>query len=113
MVSQITSISAGPFDEGFAFGDYFLDPENQLISHKSGHHYRLRPKEFQLLLFFLNNRNKVINKSFLLEVLWNYDIYTHTNTLEVHLSSLRKKLEKFSSQRLIETVHGAGYRMIV
>jgi len=112
LVASPSLVSIAYSEPVIKFGEFSLFLESQNLSHQSGQSYHLRPKEFQLLLFLLRNRNKVINKTFLLEVLWNYDIYTPTNTLEVHLSSLRKKLESVSPKRLIQTVHGAGYRLV-
>lgn len=106
---------AAPIQEDYfhlIFGDFTLDTSNMLISHISGIKIQLRLKEFQLLIFLYNHRNKIVNKTSLLELIWNYDLYSSTNTLEVHISSLRKKLESCSTQKVIQTVHGAGYRLI-
>lgn len=71
-----------------------------------------RRKEFQLLYFLYNNKNLVVSKHALLELIWNLDIYINTNTLEVHLSSLRRHLLEAKSLLRIETVRGVGYRLI-
>lgn len=79
-------------------------PDNRLIS--------FRKKEFQLFLFLLAYKNQVINKHTLLELVWNYDIYAKTNTLEVHISNLRRKVDREIPHLKIQTVHGVGYRLI-
>lgn len=72
----------------------------------------LRRKEFQLFHFLYNNKNRVITKNALRELIWNLDIYINSNTLEVHLSSLRRRLRQAKSRFHIETIRGVGYRLI-
>jgi DNA-binding response OmpR family regulator len=71
-----------------------------------------RRKEFQLLHFLYNNKNRVVSKHALLELIWNMDIYINSNTLEVHLSSLRRRLIQANSLFCIETIRGVGYRLV-
>ena len=52
----------------------------------------LRKKEYELLEFLAKNAERVINRLTILEYVWNYSIYANTNTLEVHIATLRKKL---------------------
>lgn len=81
-----------------------ISPDNRIIS--------FRKKEFQLFLFLLAYKNQVINKHTLLELIWNYDLYAKTNTLEVHISNLRRKVDREIPHLQIQTVHGVGYRLI-
>lgn len=71
-----------------------------------------RRKEFQLLHFLYNNKNRVVSKNALLELIWNMDIYINSNTLEVHLSALRRRLIQAKSLLRIETIRGIGYRLV-
>ncbi len=71
-----------------------------------------RRKEFQLLSFLYNNKNRIVAKHALLELIWNMDICVSSNTLEVHLSSLRRRLAQARSLLRIETIRGVGYRLI-
>jgi two-component system OmpR family response regulator len=73
---------------------------------------KFRRKEFELLQFLLNHRNKVVNKHAILEYVWNYDLQAQSNTLEVHMANLRQKLHQKTSKKIIQTVYGAGYRLI-
>ncbi len=93
--------------------DLRIFPDSLEIETEPGRRIKLRKKEFQLLYFLINNPNKVINKHALLELIWNYDLYTQTNTLEVHMSNLRKKLHSLVEHPMIQTVHGAGYRLVL
>lgn len=72
---------------------------------------RLRKKECELLQFLARNPNKVINKNFLLEYIWNYDLQANSKTLEVHMSNLRRKIDGKYTKKLIQTVHGTGYKL--
>lgn len=67
---------------------------------------RLKPKEFDLLLFLSNNKNRVYSRDKLLELVWGYDFLGDTRTIDVHITRLRKKL---NSNLNIETVFGVGY----
>lgn len=71
-------------------------------------------KEFQLLALFLRNIGRVFSKSELFERIWEVDYMDDANTLNVHIHSLREKLEKVAGDRpypRIQTVWGLGYRM--
>jgi len=72
---------------------------------------RLRKKEFELLEFLIHNRDRMISRSILLEYVWHYDSNANSKTLEVHMSSLRSKVDKNFDHKLIETIHGYGYRL--
>ena len=69
----------------------------------------IRKKEFELLEFLAFNKNRVINRLTILEYVWSYSASVDTNTLEVHVAGLRKKLKKHNVHNLIQTVHGLGY----
>lgn len=67
---------------------------------------RLKPKEFDLLLFLSKNKNRVYSRNQILEFIWGYDFLGDTRTIDVHITRLRKKLK---SNLNIETVFGVGY----
>lgn len=69
-------------------------------------------KEYDLLLFFAENPNRVFSKEQLFEKIWGFDHYGDTSTVTVHIRKLREKMERDSSNpTLIETIWGAGYRL--
>lgn len=72
----------------------------------------LYKKEFELLQFFLRNSHRVLTRTEILEHLWGYDITAMTNTIDVHVHRLRKKLEKYTQKKYIQTIHSVGYRLI-
>ena len=71
----------------------------------------LKPKEFELLLFFLRNRGRAFTREQLLREVWGYDFYGDSRTVDVHVRWLRQKIEDEPARpaRLI-TVRGTGYR---
>ncbi|MCY1283244.1 Transcriptional regulatory protein QseB [compost metagenome] len=81
-----------------------LDPANQQVSYL-GAPVALTPKEYQLLHELLSQPGKVLTRERLLQTLYGWDEEAESNTLEVHIHHLRKKL--FSE--LIRTVRGIGY----
>lgn len=91
--------------------DLQIDANFQSIISRSGREITLRRKEFQLLKFLANNLNSVISKYAILDLVWEFSSFAGSNTLEVHLSSLRKKIQKISQQVRIDTIRGVGYRL--
>jgi DNA-binding response OmpR family regulator len=71
---------------------------------------RLTRREFELLKFLVENRNRVISRDRLLERVWGYDRFIETRSVDVHVGRLRAKLGAAGQQ--IETVIGLGYRFI-
>ncbi len=96
--------------EPLTLGDLSLYPDTyEAYSH--GQKMPLRRKEYQLLEFLLRNKNRVLNRHTILEYIWDYDTRAITNTLDVHIASLRRKIEKYGQKKTIKTVHGSGYKL--
>jgi DNA-binding response OmpR family regulator len=75
-----------------------------------GRAVRLTRREFELLQFLVQNRNRVLSRDRLLERVWGYDRFVETRSVDVHVGRLRAKLGAAGPQ--IETVVGLGYRFI-
>ncbi|HRC88280.1 MAG TPA: response regulator transcription factor, partial [Thermoanaerobaculia bacterium] len=75
----------------------------------AGEPLHLTPKEFGVLEYLLMHRDHVVRRSELLEHVWEDGLEESSNTLEVIVSRLRKKLDGTASGRLIHTVSGVGY----
>jgi DNA-binding response OmpR family regulator len=71
---------------------------------------RLTRREFELLRFLVENRNRVLSRDRLLERVWGYDRYIETRSVDVHVGRLRAKLGPAGPQ--IETIVGLGYRFV-
>lgn len=73
---------------------------------------KLKRKEFKLLLALIENRNIVLSRDKLLDIVWGYDFIGDTRTVDVHIQRLRKKLGETKDDSIIKTVFGVGYKMI-
>jgi two-component system, OmpR family, response regulator MprA len=69
----------------------------------------LTHREFELLEYLMRNERLVISRDTLLEDVWGYVVPGETNTVDVFVSNLRRKLEAADEPRLLHTVRGAGY----
>lgn len=70
------------------------------------------PKEFELLVYLLENKNRVLTRDQLLSSVWNYDFAGDTRIVDVHISHLRDKIEENSRKPLfIKTIRGLGYKL--
>jgi two-component system, OmpR family, response regulator MprA len=69
----------------------------------------LTQREFELLEYLMRNERIVISRQRLLDEVWGYDPFSMTNTIEVFVSNLRRKLEAGGEPRLLHTIRGAGY----
>lgn len=70
----------------------------------------LRTKEFELLVTFLENAGIVLSREQLLDLVWSYDFYGETRTVDVHVQHLRQKLA--GSGVGVQTVRGVGYKLV-
>lgn len=70
----------------------------------------LKPKEIQLLFFFLTNRNQVFSREQLLDKVWGYEYFGGTRTVDVHIKSIREKLSSPNNKWEIKTIWNVGYK---
>jgi len=83
------------------------------IGHRAtadGSFLALAPREYDLLLFLLNNQNRVFSRRQLLVHVWGKDAIVGPRTVDVHIRRLRNVLEPFAYAKYIQTVRGSGYR---
>jgi two-component system, OmpR family, response regulator MprA len=88
--------------------DLKLNPDTHEVS-RSGRPVDLTQREFELLEYLMRNERIVISRQRLLDEVWGYDPFSMTNTIEVFVSNLRRKLEAGGEPRLLHTIRGAGY----
>ena len=74
-----------------------------------GHNVDLTRKEYDLLLFLVENKNKVLTRNKILDVVWGYDFYGDTNVVDVYIRYLRSKIDDKFGVKLIQTMRGTGY----
>jgi DNA-binding response OmpR family regulator len=89
-------------------GDLSLNPDTHEVR-RGGRDVELTQREFELLEYLMRNERIVIPRQRLLEEVWGYDPFATTNTIEVFVSNLRRKLEADEEPRLLHTIRGAGY----
>ena len=68
------------------------------------------PTEYRLLYFFMTHAERVYSRAQLLDHVWGGNVYVEERTVDVHIRRLRKTLEPFSLDALVQTVRGSGYR---
>jgi DNA-binding response OmpR family regulator len=96
--------------EKLVFGDLIVD----LIRHEAllgGKPLQLKPKEFELLAYLVENRGRALTREVILDKVWGWDFVGESRTVDVHIRWLRSKIEKDENNpERIVTVRGAGYR---
>jgi DNA-binding response OmpR family regulator len=71
----------------------------------------LTPKEYSILELLLYNKNRVLSRLAIAEYVWgdNFDLFSMTNFVDVHIKNIRKKMDEFSTEKIIKTVRGIGF----
>jgi DNA-binding response OmpR family regulator len=89
-------------------GDLRLNPDTREVV-RGERTIDLTAREFELLEYLMRNERLVVSREALLEEVWGYAPFSETNTVDVFVSNLRRKLEDGDEPRLLHTVRGAGY----
>jgi len=89
-------------------GDLRLNPDTHEVV-RADRPIELTQREFELLEYLMRNERIVVSRQRLLDEVWGYDPFSITNTIEVFVSNLRRKLEADGEPRLLHTIRGAGY----
>jgi two-component system, OmpR family, response regulator len=90
------------------------DLEVDLLTHsvrRAGQTIELLPREFRLLEYLVRHAGQVVTRTMMFEEVWHYHYDEPTNVIDVHVSKLRRKLERPGTVPLIHTVRGAGYML--
>jgi len=96
--------------ETIDIGDLHIDLSRHEVA-VAGQPVKLRTKEFALLVAFAQNPGIVFSREKLLDMVWGYDYYGETRTVDVHVNHLRERMA--GSRVSIETLRGTGYKMTV
>lgn len=98
-----------PAEQPLQIAGLFLDPISQRV--KVGEDsLDLTPTEFRLLHYFMGHPDRVFSRSQLLDQAWGSQVYVEERTVDVHIRRLRKNLQAFGLDKLVQTVQGRGYR---
>ena len=101
---------AGVGGEMLAFADLELDLLTR-DARRGGREIELSPIEFGLLEFLLRHPRQVLARGLIYERVWGYDASLSSNSLDVFVGHLRRKLEAAGERRLIQTVRGVGFSL--
>jgi two-component system, OmpR family, phosphate regulon response regulator PhoB len=99
----------GGEEEKLSVAGLEVDHASQRVSAK-GEPIRLGPTEYRLLHFFVSHPERVYTREQVLDRVWGQGTYVEERTVDVHIRRLRKALEPFGFDDLIQTVRGTGYR---
>lgn len=106
--------NTAPVDQPSAFlslGSLEVYPERFEVF-LNGQPIEFTPKEFELLVYLMENKNRVLTRDQLLSAVWKYDFAGDTRIVDVHISHLREKIEENSRKPLfIKTIRGLGYKL--
>jgi DNA-binding response OmpR family regulator len=92
-------------------GDLVIDPAARTCS-RGGRLIELTAKEFSIVEFLARRSGEVVSKTDLLEHAWDFAYDGDPNVIEVHMSNIRRKIDKPFHVRSLRTVRGAGYRLV-
>ncbi|MCM3740462.1 response regulator transcription factor [Oceanobacillus luteolus] len=95
-------------DNGLQVGDLAVNISSREVT-RGDQQIELTPREFDLLVCLLKNKNIVLTREQLIEQVWGYDYYGDTNVVDVYIRYLRQKIDKGFDVPYIQTVRGVGY----
>jgi DNA-binding response OmpR family regulator len=113
LAARLRALARRPHDANDAIleiADLKLDPATHRVWRGDTEMF-LPNKEFRILEQLMRNPNRVLTRSMIADHVWNYDFPNVTNVIDVHILSLRRKLDDPYPGQLIQTVRGAGYRI--
>ena len=113
LVSRIKAVlrrsSALSSDKPIDIGKLSLDPKGQRLT-SDGKVIDIGPTEYRLLAFFMSHPERAYTRTQLLDQVWGGNVYIEDRTIDVHIRRLRKLLQPYGCDSLIQTVRGTGYR---
>ena len=113
LLARIRSLlrrSGGQSGSILKFKDLWLDTVSREVT-KGGKHIVLTPREFSILEFLLYNKNRAVSRFNLAEHVWgdDYDPFSMSNFMDVHIRNLRHKIGDTGQRSIIKTIRGVGY----
>jgi two-component system, OmpR family, alkaline phosphatase synthesis response regulator PhoP len=106
-IEAVLRRSSGYLQESYKLEDVEINLAERVV-HKEGKPIELTPKEYELLILLIRNKNRALNREKILEVVWEYDYMGESRTVDIHIQKLRKKLDWNDK---IKTVYKFGYRL--
>lgn len=90
------------------YKELLMDLEGYNLSY-DGENIELTKKEFELLRYLLENKNRVLTRDKIIETVWGYDYFGDTNVVDVYIRYLRSKIDDKYNKKIIHTLRGVGY----
>jgi heavy metal response regulator len=90
--------------------DISVDPLKHTVM-RTGVKIPLTPKEFSILELLMRHKDEVVTRTTITEHVWDYNFEGMSNIVDVFVASLRRKIDKKTSHKLIHTIHGVGYKI--
>ena len=94
-------------NDTYIYQDFKVDFKGHVVYIKD-EEIKLTPKEYDLLVYFINNKNVALSREELLSKIWGYDFFGDDRTIDTHVKMLRNNLRDYRD--LIQTVRGMGYK---
>jgi len=110
-VKVVLKRSAHKGENVFKAGDLTVDIDGREVR-KGTEEINLTPKEFDLLVFLMRNKGKVLSRDIITEKVWDYEYYGDQRTVDTHVKKIREKLND-KTEKYIKTVWGVGYKFEV
>jgi two-component system OmpR family response regulator len=112
--ARLRALSRRPtesLDPILTVGDLRLDPATRQVRRGADEH-ELPNKQFRILEYLMRHPNQVLTREMITEHVWDYDVPNSPNVIDVHIRALRRALDDPYEVKLIQTVRGAGYRIV-
>jgi two-component system alkaline phosphatase synthesis response regulator PhoP len=113
LISRVKAVlrrCAGPVADIIRYRNLTLSYDQRTVE-VDGRNVKLTYKEFELLYFLLSNQGMVLSRDRMLQTIWGYEYEGETRTVDMHIKTLRQKLEAQGCADLIVTVRGIGYKV--
>ena len=94
--------------DSLVFGEIFMDDKKRIVT-VSGKNCELTYKEYELLKYFMSNESMVLSREMIMDKVWGTDFEGESRTLDMHIKTLRQKLE--DAGKYIKTVRNVGYKL--
>lgn len=107
-LARRAKMSYNTTDNVLKCADLLLYPDKHIVE-RNGKEIKLTLQEFMLLKLLMENQDKVLSRSQILDTVWGINYNSNTNVVDVYISYLRNKIDAEGAEKLIETVKGRGY----
>ncbi|MGX9135635.1 response regulator transcription factor [Rummeliibacillus sp. JY-2-4R] len=106
--NEILSDAINPEEKVLSFRDLKVNTETREVT-RANQKITLTPKEFDLLVYLISHKNKIVTRENIIKEVWDYDYEGDTNVIDVYIWHLRKKVDDGFETTIIQTVRGVGY----